>query len=87
MLRDLALGQGAEDGQNAKHTAGGILRRSPTLILVARFSAYVWQSGRVAQRSSVPDCCQILEPGSAMPHIAQLCELYSTSSLLFTNLD
>ena len=29
-----------------KHTTGGIPRWSPTLVLVARFSAYVWQSGR-----------------------------------------
>jgi hypothetical protein len=34
-----------------KHTAGGIPRWSPTLVLVARFSAYVWQSGRDAQFS------------------------------------
>ena len=34
-----------------KHTTGGIPRWSPTLILVARFSAYVWQSGRDAQFS------------------------------------
>ena len=38
-------------GKKKKHTAGGILRWSPTLILVARFSAYVWQSGRDAQFS------------------------------------
>jgi hypothetical protein len=31
-----------------KHTTGGIPRWSPTLVLVARFSAYVWQSGRDA---------------------------------------
>jgi hypothetical protein len=34
-----------------KHTTGGIPRWSPTLVLVARFSAYVWQSGRGAQFS------------------------------------
>jgi hypothetical protein len=34
-----------------KHTLGGIPRWSPTLVLVARFSAYVWQSGRDAQFS------------------------------------
>ena len=33
------------------HTTGGIPRWSPTLVLVARFSAYVWQSGRDAQFS------------------------------------
>ena len=37
--------------RNAKHTTGGIPRWSPTLVLVARFSAYVWQSGRDAQFS------------------------------------
>ena len=34
-----------------QHTTGGIPRWSPTLVLVARFSAYVWQSGRDAQFS------------------------------------
>ena len=38
-------------GKNTKHTTGGIPRWSPTLVLVARFSAYVWQSGRDAQFS------------------------------------
>jgi hypothetical protein len=33
------------------HTTGGIPRWSPTLVLVTRFSAYVWQSGRDAQFS------------------------------------
>jgi hypothetical protein len=37
--------------QEQKHTTGGIPRWSPTLVLVARFSAYVWQSGRDAQFS------------------------------------
>ena len=37
--------------KNTKHTTGGIPRWSPTLVLVARFSAYVWQSGRDAQFS------------------------------------
>jgi hypothetical protein len=37
--------------QVQKHTTGGIPRWSPTLVLVARFSAYVWQSGRDAQFS------------------------------------
>ena len=39
-----------KDGKQ-KHTTGGIPRWSPTLVLVARFSAYVWQSGRDAQFS------------------------------------
>jgi hypothetical protein len=33
-------------GTKEKHTTGGIPRWAPTLVLVARFSAYVWQSGR-----------------------------------------
>jgi hypothetical protein len=37
--------------KNQQHTTGGIPRWSPTLVLVARFSAYVWQSGRDAQFS------------------------------------
>jgi hypothetical protein len=34
-----------------KHKSGGIPRWSPTLVLVARFIAYVWQSGQDAQFS------------------------------------
>jgi hypothetical protein len=49
-------GKSTEDGglgleKESKHTTGGIPRWSPTLVLVARFSAYVWQSGRDAQFS------------------------------------
>jgi hypothetical protein len=40
-----------ERNKRQKHTTGGIPRWSPTLVLVARFSAYVWQSGRDAQFS------------------------------------
>jgi hypothetical protein len=43
--------QGAWWPTRQKHTTGGIPRWSPTLVLVARFSAYVWQSGRDAQFS------------------------------------
>ena len=39
--------------QKAKHTAGGVLRWSPILILVAWFSAYVWQ--RYRKRSAFID--------------------------------
>jgi hypothetical protein len=42
---------GIAPGSKRKHTTGGIPRWSPTLVLVARFSAYVWQSGRDAQFS------------------------------------
>jgi hypothetical protein len=38
--------EGQKDKKDKKHTTGGIPRWSPTLVLVARFSAYVWQSGR-----------------------------------------
>jgi hypothetical protein len=41
----------ARTPKRQKHTTGGIPRWSPTLVLVARFSAYVWQSGRDAQFS------------------------------------
>jgi hypothetical protein len=40
-----------DSNKRPKHTTGGIPRWSPTLVLVARFSAYVWQSGRDAQFS------------------------------------
>jgi hypothetical protein len=62
-LRYIRLYYGGDDGgctfsevpggqkDMQKHTTGGIPRWSPTLVLVARFSAYVWQSGRDAQFS------------------------------------
>ena len=37
--------------QKQKHTIGWISRWSPTLVLVARFSAYVWQSVQSTQCS------------------------------------
>ena len=46
-----SLEQAGMRKQKQKHTTGGIPRWSPTLVLVARFSAYVWQSGRDAQFS------------------------------------
>lgn len=54
MLRDRSLHVTVSLSYRAKrqkHTTGGIPRWSPTLVLVARFSAYVWQSGRDAQFS------------------------------------
>jgi hypothetical protein len=42
---------GAKD---AKHTAAGIPTWSPTVVLICRSTAYVWQSGRDAQFSA--DC-------------------------------
>ncbi|KAG9557291.1 hypothetical protein KCU71_g10964, partial [Aureobasidium melanogenum] len=42
---------GLEDDQKAKHTAAGIPTWSPTVVLICRSTAYVWQSGRDAQFS------------------------------------
>jgi hypothetical protein len=39
---------------DAKHTAAGIPTWSPTVVLICRSTAYVWQSGRDAQFSA--DC-------------------------------
>jgi hypothetical protein len=38
--------------RNAKHTAAGIPTWSPTVVLICRSTAYVWQSGRDAQFSA-----------------------------------
>ena len=40
--------------QDSKHTAAGIPTWSPTVVLICRSTAYVWQSGRDAQFSA--DC-------------------------------
>ncbi|KAG9625823.1 hypothetical protein KCU95_g19326, partial [Aureobasidium melanogenum] len=40
--------------QKQKHTAAGIPTWSPTVVLICRSTAYVWQSGRDAQFSA--DC-------------------------------
>jgi hypothetical protein len=40
--------------KNTKHTAAGIPTWSPTVVLICRSTAYVWQSGRDAQFSA--DC-------------------------------
>ncbi|KAG9647243.1 hypothetical protein KCU64_g10230, partial [Aureobasidium melanogenum] len=40
--------------QDAKRTAAGIPTWSPTVVLICRSTAYVWQSGRDAQFSA--DC-------------------------------
>jgi hypothetical protein len=42
---------GHQRAKRQYHTTDGIPRWSPTLVLVVRFSAYVWQSGRDAQFS------------------------------------
>ena len=63
----------------AKHTTGGIPRWSPTLVLVARFSAYVWQSGRDAQFSlTYGRMC-------LFPRLANLYNIAFGQTLLFHN--
>ena len=39
--------------KNTKHTTAGIRWWSPTQLLICRFEACVWQSGRDAQFSSI----------------------------------
>ncbi|KAH0264854.1 hypothetical protein KCU91_g11800, partial [Aureobasidium melanogenum] len=43
-----------EKPTDAKRTAAGIPTWSPTVVLICRSTAYVWQSGRDAQFSA--DC-------------------------------
>ncbi|KAG9941252.1 hypothetical protein KCU85_g9612, partial [Aureobasidium melanogenum] len=43
-----------KEWEGAKHTAAGIPTWSPTVVLICRSTAYVWQSGRDAQFSA--DC-------------------------------
>jgi hypothetical protein len=43
-----------KSGWETKHTAAGIPTWSPTVVLICRSTAYVWQSGRDAQFSA--DC-------------------------------
>ncbi|KAG9583100.1 hypothetical protein KCV04_g22783, partial [Aureobasidium melanogenum] len=45
---------GGQKYYQAKHTAAGIPTWSPTVVLICRSTAYVWQSGRDAQFSA--DC-------------------------------
>jgi hypothetical protein len=44
---------GKKKKRNQKHTTAGIRWWSPTQLLICRSEAYVWQSGRDAQCSSV----------------------------------
>ncbi|KAH0371107.1 hypothetical protein KCU65_g2163, partial [Aureobasidium melanogenum] len=46
--------------KDAEHTAAGIPTWSPTVVLICRSTAYVWQSGRDAQFSA--DCGHISNP-------------------------
>ncbi|KEQ83434.1 hypothetical protein M438DRAFT_32843, partial [Aureobasidium pullulans EXF-150] len=50
-IKDLRI---LKSKRNAKHTAAGIPTWSPTVVLICRSTAYVWQSGRDAQFSA--DC-------------------------------
>ncbi|KAG9866679.1 hypothetical protein KCV02_g23969, partial [Aureobasidium melanogenum] len=50
---DIALTNGSSK-KKAKRTAAGIPTWSPTVVLICRSTAYVWQSGRDAQFSA--DC-------------------------------
>jgi hypothetical protein len=45
--------KGQKKGLKQKHTTSGIRWWSPTQLLICRSEAYVWQSGRDAQFSSV----------------------------------
>jgi hypothetical protein len=49
-----SVGEEKTKNINAKHTAAGIPTWSPTVVLICRSTAYVWQSGRDAQFSA--DC-------------------------------
>ncbi|KAG9536501.1 hypothetical protein KCU71_g21537, partial [Aureobasidium melanogenum] len=42
----------AQEDAKTKHTAAGIPTWSPTVVLICRSTAYVWQSGRDAQFSA-----------------------------------
>jgi hypothetical protein len=66
-----------------KHTTGGIPRWSPTLVLVARFSAYVWQSGRDAQFSlTYGRMCLVSQMRSLSILISKASEAFDKHSLL-----
>jgi hypothetical protein len=43
---------GTEESVKTKRTAAGIPTWSPTVVLICRSTAYVWQSGRDAQFSA-----------------------------------
>jgi hypothetical protein len=45
--------KGYEQQKRQKHTTVGIRWSSPTQLLIHRFGAYVWQSGRDAQFSPI----------------------------------
>jgi hypothetical protein len=75
---------GQEQKRNAKHTAAGIPTWSPTVVLICRSTAYVWQSGRDAQFSAdYGRMCLILNSDnlhSTIQHISvtkQICNLSS----------
>ncbi|KAH0368599.1 hypothetical protein KCU65_g3800, partial [Aureobasidium melanogenum] len=53
-IRIFACGKQKRMIARTKHTAAGIPTWSPTVVLICRSTAYVWQSGRDAQFSA--DC-------------------------------
>ena len=70
----------------AKHTAAGIPTWSPTVVLICRSTAYVWQSGRDAQFSA--DCGRMYKTWHFVKlycHYFQRCEL-GYSSRPFTTI-
>ncbi|KAH0334481.1 hypothetical protein KCU81_g9453, partial [Aureobasidium melanogenum] len=50
--KSLAKERPKERPKDAKRTAAGIPTWSPTVVLICRSTAYVWQSGRDAQFSA-----------------------------------
>jgi hypothetical protein len=57
--------------ENTKHTAAGIPTWSPTVVLICRSTAYVWQSGRDAQFSA--DC-------------GRMCSVYKSVVIYFSSI-
>ena len=53
MSNERAMTWGAKRENNESHTTVGIRWWSPTQLLIYRFEAYVWQSERDAQFSSI----------------------------------
>jgi hypothetical protein len=59
--------------QSTKHTAAGIPTWSPTVVLICRSTAYVWQSGRDAQFSA--DCGRMYKKCFIMAILCLQCDL------------
>jgi hypothetical protein len=65
---------------NAKHTAAGIPTWSPTVVLICRSTAYVWQSGRDAQFSA--DCGRMCLIRQSQHLESTLCTAFPLGSAL-----